>query len=69
MPYTIYDQAGNLVKTIPPEGVNISRHPDTLALVAQKRLLGESYPRKHTMPTLYRYNSLNQVVSQQTPDA
>ncbi|MBX3255771.1 MAG: hypothetical protein KF862_16675 [Chitinophagaceae bacterium] len=69
--YTLYyyDQAGNLVKTIPPLGVNANRDSAWLAQVGQKRDLGETQTPAHTLPTVYRYNSLNQVVSQQTPDA
>ncbi len=71
--YTLYyyDQSGNLVKTIPPEGVKIF----TPAQVADVELHRNDDPSVsfivpiHTMPTLYYYNSLNQVVKQQTPDA
>jgi RHS repeat-associated protein len=54
--YTLYyyDQAGNLVQTVPPEGV----HPTA----------GVGEPA-HTMITRYQYNSLNQVIWQKTPDA
>ncbi len=55
--YTLYyyDRAGNLVKTVPPKGVdqdNTSRqeHPD------------------HTFVTEYEYNSLKQLIRQKTPD-
>ncbi|MBK7883881.1 MAG: hypothetical protein IPJ81_08780 [Chitinophagaceae bacterium] len=73
-----YDQAGNLVKTIPPAGVD-AKHGDEIFLqqVATARLnvkkgqaeaLNKVVP-KHTLVTDYRYNSLNQVVAQKTPDA
>ncbi|CAM1368151.1 hypothetical protein TXIAM_370215 [Tenacibaculum xiamenense] len=49
--YTLYyyDQAGNLVQTVPPEGV-------------------DRVTQQHTYKTQYRYNSLNQLVWQMTPD-
>ncbi|WP_197474551.1 RHS repeat-associated core domain-containing protein [Tenacibaculum ovolyticum] len=49
--YTLYyyDQAGNLVQTVPPEGVDRTS-------------------QNHKLQTKYRYNSLNQLVWQQTPD-
>ncbi|MDQ3394890.1 MAG: hypothetical protein M3512_12365, partial [Bacteroidota bacterium] len=55
--YTLYyyDQAKNLVQTVPPKGV----HP--LAP-------GSSGEPQHTLTTRYRYNSLNQLVWQNTPD-
>jgi YD repeat-containing protein len=73
-----YDQAGNLVKTVPPAGVN-NKHSDAIFLqqVAAARLnvkngqaeaLNKVVPT-HTLVTDYRYNSLNQVVAQKTPDA
>jgi RHS repeat-associated protein len=53
--YTLYyyDQAGNLVQTVPPEGVV----PDPI-----------NEPQ-HKLITRYQYNSLNQLLSQTTPDA
>ena len=55
--YTLYyyDKAGNLVRTVAPEGV----------VFAANR---EEEP-KHNYKTNYYYNSLGQVVSQETPDA
>lgn len=55
--YTLYyyDRAGNLVKTIPPKGITS---------FAANRL---THPA-HTFATEYRYNSLNQLVEQKTPD-
>lgn len=69
--YTLYyyDQAGNLVKTIPPEGVHANRDPLWLAQVEAAKAAGTLLVPDHTMPTVYRYNSLDQVVSQNTPDA
>jgi hypothetical protein len=80
--YTLYyyDQAGNLIKTVPPAGVD-SKHgnPTFLADVKAARLrvkngalesdaINQKLPG-HTLVTQYRYNTLNQVVAQKTPDA
>ncbi|MEI6950354.1 RHS repeat-associated core domain-containing protein [Paraflavisolibacter sp. H34] len=53
--YTLYyyDRAGNLVKTVPPKGVR----PDFVGFNPQ-----------HELATDYRYNSLNQIVEQHSPD-
>jgi len=51
-----YDRAGNLVRTVPPNGVDLS---------ARDR---NTHPN-HTFRTLYYYNSLGQLASQITPDA
>ncbi len=88
-----YDQAGNLVKTVPPAGVdNLSGYVSTRTSsalapttgraafvydVQQARINaianGCSTTNKlqppHTLATQYRYNTLNQVVEQNTPDA
>jgi RHS repeat-associated protein len=76
--YTLYyyDQAGNLVKTVPPAGVNKLSGND-LAIVKTYRanvLNGQSEATNqkvptHTLVTQYRYNTLGQVVAQTTPDA
>ncbi len=65
--YTLYyyDQAGNLVQTVPPKGVA----PLTTAQVAQHIGNSGSPEPAHTLKTNYKYNSLNQVIWQQTPDA
>jgi len=56
--YTLYyyDRAGNLVRTVPPAGVKPS--------AAYTR---DSMPA-HTMASVYRYNSLGQLVSEIGPD-
>ncbi|WP_203258194.1 RHS repeat-associated core domain-containing protein [Hyunsoonleella ulvae] len=58
--YTLYyyDQAGNLVQTVAPEGVD--------KLNASEIANGDQ--PEHTFKTQYRYNSLNQLVWQSTPD-
>jgi photosystem II stability/assembly factor-like uncharacterized protein len=68
--YTLYyyDQAGNLVRTVPPEGVELvdeslfskidqDRENDTMTVFT-----------RHRMETRYLYNSLNQLVAQYMPD-
>ncbi|MFT3676813.1 MAG: RHS repeat-associated core domain-containing protein [Chitinophagaceae bacterium] len=73
--YTLYyyDQAGNLVKTVPPEGVDVSKLDEAgidtwSALVKTARDAGTALVPDHLMATEYRYNSLNQVVAQKSPD-
>ncbi|MDI9364935.1 MAG: RHS repeat-associated core domain-containing protein [Flavobacterium sp.] len=70
--YTLYyyDQAGNLVKTVAPEGVRPNYSASYLNAVASDRKNNTNYaaPPAHVMATQYRYNSLNQVVAQITPD-
>ena len=69
--YTLYyyDQAGNLLKTVPPAGVNANYDSLWLNSVAAARLAGGSLVPTHGLLTQYRYNTLNQVMAQQTPDA
>jgi RHS repeat-associated protein len=75
--YTLYyyDMAGNLVKTVPPKGVRPNYDPTYLAAVKAEReklRLGQTWTAvvpAHVLTTDYRYNSLNQVVQQKTPDA
>ncbi len=58
--YTLYyyDQAGNLVQTVAPEGVD---------KLDASEVSGGDEP-EHSFKTQYRYNSLNQLVWQKTPD-
>ncbi|RPD38059.1 RHS repeat domain-containing protein [Chitinophaga barathri] len=69
--YTLYyyDQAGNLVKTVPPAGVVKRRERSWLDSVAVARRAGERLVPPHGMVTQYRYNTLNKLVAQKTPDA
>ncbi|TNE54018.1 MAG: hypothetical protein EP338_09000 [Bacteroidetes bacterium] len=78
--YTLYyyDQAGNLIKTVPPEGVELlpltsSSSTDPNALVnkiASDREKGtKTVFTDHRMVTRYEYNSLNQLIAQSVPDA
>jgi hypothetical protein len=72
--YTLYyyDQAGNLVKTVPPQGVNPNYSPTWAAAVKAARENNTPFnPANvptHTLATQYRYNSLNQVTAQLSPD-
>ncbi|MCU0423440.1 MAG: DUF6443 domain-containing protein [Bacteroidia bacterium] len=73
--YTLYyyDLAGNLIKTVPPAGVN------TLTLTNQRNQLLDNNRRQytteshvhtqHTLATTYKYNSLSLLLTQNTPDA
>ena len=68
-----YDQAGNLVKTIPPEGVSmlpISSYEDELSVKINNDRVNhrQTVYTEHRMETRYEYNSLNQLVKQTTPD-
>ncbi len=60
--YTLYyyDQAGNLVQTVPPAGVK----PLTNAQLAG----GQNIEPAHELKTRYQYNSLNQLIWQNSPD-
>ena len=71
--YTLYyyDQAGQLVRTVPPEGVVDKRSDATfLTSVKNARKTNAAIPvlPGHTMATEYRYNTLGQVVQQKSPD-
>ncbi|MBN9286255.1 thrombospondin type 3 repeat-containing protein, partial [Flavobacterium sp.] len=77
--YTLYyyDQAGNLVQTVPPQGV-VRLTPGSDATINNVRqtkpeeeltvVNGITADPGHTLKTQYRYNSLNQLTWQKTPD-
>jgi len=69
--YTLYyyDMAGNLVKTVPPAGARPDFTPGFLVQVKTARASGTDKMLPHELATQYRYNSLNQVVAQNSPDA
>lgn len=69
--YTLYyyDQAGNLVKTVPPAGVVKDRSAEWINQVKAAKAAGNQLVPAHKMATEYRYNTLNQVMAQKTPDA
>jgi len=66
-----YDQAGNLIMTVPPEGTN-PLHPSRLAAVDSIRNVngvpGSLQIPQHSKTTRYEYNSMNVLTSQVTPD-
>ncbi len=71
--YTLYyyDQAGNLVQTVPPEGVEFLTDATCVGQAAIDRSttgIDRELFTKHRMATKYRYNSLNQLVEQHVPD-
>ncbi|MEP7377629.1 MAG: hypothetical protein ABI675_29765, partial [Chitinophagaceae bacterium] len=71
--YTLYyyDQAGNLVKTIPPAGVDVTKFghltswKDSIVTAKNNNQL---LTPTHLLNTDYRYNTLNQVKAQKSPD-
>ncbi len=70
-----YDRAGNLVKTVPPEGVqkyggnnNINNDRQYTDSVDDKRSAKEHFVPDHKKESKYHYNTLNQLVWQYTPD-
>lgn len=78
--YTLYyyDRAGNLIKTIPPEGVAALQNNSELEAVKTKRanqtfenaaLESNRINPAHTLASTYVFNTYNQLVSQKTPDA
>ena len=66
-----YDQAGNLIKTIPPEGVELVDVSDSIikhAILQDRANNTHQVITNHRMATTYLYNSLNQLVAQNMPD-
>ncbi|MEM7549570.1 MAG: RHS repeat-associated core domain-containing protein [Bacteroidota bacterium] len=59
-----YDRAGNLMRTVPPAGVNLL-DVSTEAMVEAARTTETA----HDLITHYEYNSLGQLSRQETPDA
>ena len=69
--YTLYyyDQAGNLMQTVPPQGVDRLQTPNNSAInAARAQDVVASQEPDHKLETRYKYNSLNQLVWQHTPD-
>ncbi len=69
--YTLYyyDQAGNLIKTVPPEGVEfVDLSVDGANIVADRTNGTHTVFTNHRLETKYLYNSLNQLVRQCLPD-
>jgi len=69
--YTLYyyDQAGNLVKTVPPAGVVKNRRQSWIDSVSVAKSNGVSLVPAHKMVSATRYNTLNIPVAKSTPDA
>lgn len=72
--YTLlyYDQAGNLVKTLPPAAVKPNFDPTYLAQVQAARAARTDLSNGtniENMATQYRYNSLDKAIVQRSPDA
>jgi RHS repeat-associated core domain len=63
-----YDQAGNLIKTVPPAGVRANYDSLWLDGVALARDAGTVQVPAHELVTQYRYNTLNQVIASHSPD-
>lgn len=60
-----YDQAGNLVQTVPPAGVRPLNDSDANSLADGAQVVDPA----HTLLSKYTYNSFGQVTAQETPDA
>ncbi|NOG96174.1 MAG: hypothetical protein HND27_10410, partial [Bacteroidetes bacterium] len=70
--YTLYyyDRAGNLNKTVPPKGVDmLSGANVTTAFNYMKNGGTTQLVPNHTLETHYAYNTQNQIVTQNSPDA
>ncbi|NII28739.1 hypothetical protein HB364_26900 [Pseudoflavitalea sp. X16] len=69
--YTLYyyDMAGNLVKTVPPKGARPNFTDTFLLQVRNARRDHMEKAPSHHLVTDYRYNSLNLVREQRSPDA
>jgi RHS repeat-associated protein len=71
--YTLYyyDQGDNLIKTVPPKGVNLlnSASIDSCYLYDFPPISSPRILPNHNYITNYKYNTLNQLVEQTTPDA
>ena len=69
--YTLvyYDQAGNMVKTVPPKGFNPvpASQVDQVHIHRTKKTGNPVYP-DHTLVSRYEYDSYDNLVKKQTPD-
>lgn len=68
--YTLYyyDQSGNLVKTIPPQGFKPHIFTD-VQIDNARNTNGTALRNPHYMASTYKHNALNAVHEQHTPDA
>ncbi len=69
--YTLYyyDQAGNLTRTVPPAGVDTLDAFYMLYVDGERNSGGLGFRPAHKKVSKYRYNALNQLIWQETPDA
>ncbi|MEP7264188.1 MAG: YCF48-related protein, partial [Bacteroidota bacterium] len=74
-----YDQQGNLIKTVPPAGVEILKddndievtsylNPKEQQVIADRTNNTQTVFTEHRLASVYEYNSLNQLVRQSLPD-
>ena len=63
-----YDQSGNLIRTIPPEGVKPLTATEVTNLKNDIAIGEQNTYTQHSYTTTYKYNSLNQLVQQSTAD-
>ncbi len=69
--YTLYyyDRAGNLIRTVSPEGVEVLNQTEMADANAYRQSgIGSPEWLEHRIATDYRYNSLGQLMWQNTPD-
>jgi RHS repeat-associated protein len=66
--YTLYyyDLAGNLVQTVPPQGVDLLTSTEVQTLLADQS--ATKYYPAHELETRYQYNGLNSLIASYTPD-
>lgn len=63
-----YDRAGNLVRTVPPEGVEPLTDPEMTTVEADRYNGTRTTPNKHRLASDQRYNSLGQLTRSSMPD-
>jgi len=73
--YTLYyyDQGGNLVRTVPPQGVQLlpvakSTDPLEVQIIHDRTFNQHTVFTNHVLGSDYVYNSLNQLTAQSVPD-
>lgn len=68
--YTLYyyDRAGNLERTVPPQGVDTLAQSGINQVDANRNAGGLGYLPNHRKVSMYRYNAMNQLTWQKTPD-
>lgn len=67
--YTLYyyDRSGNLVRTVPPAGVDLLAQDEYSKTLDPTEKIRENVPY-HNLVTDYEYNSIGQLIRQHTPD-